>query len=284
MSKSKIEWTESTWSPVIGCTKCSPGCENCYAEKMAMRLAAMEYHKLKNHLTPHLAESIKKYMRVVKNGWNGEIYCNNAILDKPLHWRKPRMIFVCSMSDLFHPKVPFDFIDKVIATTQKCPQHTFQCLSKRPKIMQEYINQCKYCRRPLGKLTGKAVYIPLPNLWLGVSVCTPEEKKNIEILKQITAVVRFVSFEPLLGDMGDLQLTSCREDDTGLDEFGQHIDWVIVGGESKGRGIGRQCKLEWVQSIVEQCKAANVPVFVKQIHIDGKLIKMPKGFPQEYPK
>ncbi|MBN2591611.1 MAG: phage Gp37/Gp68 family protein [Sedimentisphaerales bacterium] len=254
---SKIEWTNASWSPVVGCTKCSPGCLNCYAERMAKRLKAMG-------------------QRNYRNGF--EVTCHPHVLDMPLKWKKPRMIFVCSMSDLFHPKVPFEFIDKVMAVITLCPQHTFQVLTKRIDRMLEYFNlrskSANYWKKavPLGRTLEwrgfSLVPFPLPNLWLGVSICTSEEKRNIEILKQISAAVRFVSFEPLLCDMGDINLDG--------------INWVIVGGESGPKK--RECKLEWVQSIVDQCKTVNVPVFVKQIHVDGKLYKMPPYFPQEYPK
>lgn len=122
----KIEWTDETWQPVVGCSKVSIGCAECYAERMAYRLACMGQ---------------KKYQAVISTDggvWNGKIFCDESVLDKPLHWKKPRMIFVCSMSDLFHPSVPFEFIDKVMAVIALCPQHQFQLLSKRPEIALKY--------------------------------------------------------------------------------------------------------------------------------------------------
>ena len=126
---SKIEWTNATWNPVVGCTKVSEGCKNCYAEKMAGRIATMSN------------KAAMKYAKVVthKGKWSGEIYCDESVLDKPLHWRKPRMIFVCSMGDLFHKDVPFEFIDKVMAIISLCPQHTFQILTKRPEIADKLL-------------------------------------------------------------------------------------------------------------------------------------------------
>lgn len=274
---SKIAWTEKTWNPVVGCTKVSPGCKNCYAEKMAYRLANMGQ---------------KKYQHVISTDggvWNHAVAFNDKWLDKPLHWTKPRKIFVCSMGDLFHESVPFSFIEKVMAVIEECPQHTFQVLTKRADIMAEYFNG-------LGK---RFELSNLPNLWLGTS-CENQEMadKRIPILLQIPATVRFVSCEPLLGPI-DLNETSIGQIIGPCGESGKYkcdcdccmgipsLDWIIVGAESKGQYTGRYCDLEWVQSIIDQCDNANVPCFVKQIpNTDGKLNKRPEvlGYPQQYPK
>jgi len=230
---SKIEWTESTWNVVAGCTKCSPGCLNCYAERMAWRLARM-YRKYP------VDTQLKKYHTVMRSGsarWNNKIYCDYSILDKPRHWRKPRRIFVCSMSDLFHPKVPFEFIEKVMAVIEECP-HTFQILTKRPHIMFEYFSG-------IGKLYELSC---CPNVHLGVSICTPDEMWKADELRKILAAVRFISFEPLLADVGDINL--------------EGIGQVIVGGES-GPGA-RPMHPDWVRNIRDQCIAAGVPFFFKQ--------------------
>ncbi|MEE9302884.1 MAG: phage Gp37/Gp68 family protein [Thiotrichaceae bacterium] len=177
----KIEWCEETWNPISGCTKVSEGCQNCYAEKMAGRIAAMLDHK-----------AAHKYASVVtsKGKWSGEIYCDEKALDKPLHWRKPRRIFVCSMSDLFHHSVPFEFIEKVLRVIEQCDQHTFLVLTKRPKVAYDLF----------GGISGAGLSAPpLKNLWLGV---TAENQKRaderIPILLQIPAAKRFVSIEPCL--------------------------------------------------------------------------------------
>ena len=301
--KSKIEWTDASWQPVVGCTKVSEGCQNCYAERMAMRLAAIECHKLNNHLTPHLAEEhIKKYMRVVKKGWNGKVFCDESALDKPLHWHKPRRIFVDSMGDLFHPGVPFGFIKKVRQVAIDCPQHTLQFLTKRPEIA------LKFTQWMAGQDDISIAAWPR-NCWLGVTAenqrCADE---RIPTLLQIPAAVRFVSCEPLFGEINfsEFEVEDWRCDNCG--EFYSHfqdatcnhcgyaerhseyhnpLDWVIVGCESGPKR--RECKIEWVRSIVEQCKAADVPVFVKQIPINGKVShKMSEWSEdlrlQEYPK
>ena len=271
---SKIPWTEETWNPVVGCTKCSPGYLNCYAETMAYRLrcAGIEGY----------ADDKGKTNGVVSQFglWRDNIRLIDSKLDKPLHWRKPRRIFPGSMSDLFHPAVEIGFLTHIFDTIEQCPQHTFQILTKRPKQALKMM----WGRHDGGwRYFGKGDYHK--NIWFGTSVCTPDEKWKLETLSRIPAAVRFVSFEPLLADMGEILLTSNREDDTDLEEFGQHIDWVIIGAESiNGQWPGRECKLEWIDSIIEQCKAANVPVFVKQIHRDGKLVKMPTEYPQDYPE
>jgi len=245
----KIAWANETWSPVIGCTKIAAGCKNCYAERMATRLATMPLQSY--------------YRHVVQNGkWNGDVYCLENRLSKPLHWRKPRKIFVCSMSDLFHEQVPFEFIDRVFSTMARCPQHQFQILTKRFVRAVEYFEYAK-----LDPITDHITVL--------FSVATQEELWVAEgWLWQIPAAVRGFSLEPLLGPIQELP----------------PFEWYIVGCESGPKR--RHCEPEWVQDIVRQCREANVPVFVKQIDSCGTVLKLtdankdqwPDWAVQEYPK
>lgn len=211
-TRSRIEWTEHTWNPVTGCTKVSAGCKHCYAEVMARRLQAM---------------GVSGYERGFKVNLRPER------LDEPLAKRKPTVYFVNSMSDLFHPKVPDSFIDQVFDTMRKADWHTYQVLTKRPERMAEY-------------LSGTAVP---DHIWVGTSV---ENKRHgvprIDHLRKINARTRFLSVEPLLEDLGIIQLAG--------------VSWVIVGGES-GHGA-RPMKSEWAESIQRQCDAADVSFFFKQ--------------------
>ncbi|KKN53616.1 hypothetical protein LCGC14_0600470 [marine sediment metagenome] len=275
MSKTKISWSEYSWSPVIGCTKVSAGCANCYAERMAARLWRMGRGDYGSVL------GIEDYK------WNGEIFCRKDFLDKPLHWRKPRRIFVCSMSDLFHEKVPWGFIEKVMATIEQCPQHTFQILTKRPQGMAEYFNS-------LGKRFELSNCL---NLHLGVT-CENQAMadERIPILLQIPCAVRFVSIEPMLGSV-DLEYIkdfkrpnkfveyeriyslSGRRSILGHEISSPKLDQVIVGCESGPKR--RPCKMEWVRDIVQQCDAANVKLFVKQLDLDGKVEHNIDNFPKD---
>ena len=211
-TKSSIEWTELTWNPTVGCTKISPGCKNCYAEVMARRLHAMG-------------------MRGYENGFKLTLIPYR--LNEPLERTKPTVYFVNSMSDLFHEKVPFDYIQRVFDVMRHARQHTFQVLTKRADRMAEF------CR---------GVTVP-GNVWLGVSV---ENRKHglprIPVLRGVDARVRFLSVEPLLEDLGTFDLKGIR--------------WVIVGGESGHRA--RPMKPVWVDGIKRQCDAAGVAFFFKQ--------------------
>lgn len=208
---SKIEWTEKTWNPVTGCTKESAGCAHCYAETMANRLKAM---------------GIKKYA----NGFSPTLHPES--LTEPLEWKTPYMIFVCSMADLFHKSVPFEFIDSVMNVIHQTPQHRYQILTKRPERMAEYFSSRK---------------IP-QNAWLGVTVENVAAKSRINILRKMDAPVRFLSCEPLLEDLGKLDLIN--------------INWLIVGGES---GVqARPMQPEWVRAIRDQCLNNDIPFFFKQ--------------------
>lgn len=225
---SKIEWTEQTWNPVVGCTKITAGCKNCYAERMAHRLAYMGKEGYA-HVT-------------TKDGkWNGNVYqVFNNRLEQPLRWRKPRRVFVCSMGDLFHPKVPDTFIGDVFDVIRKTPRHTYQILTKRPERMLDIARQLH--------VHGTE---RLKNIWWGVSCSIQSDlDKNLAFMAEVPSVMRFVSIEPLLENI------SFRPWHEGV------IQWVIVGGES-GPGA-RPMHPEWVRSIRDQCVEAQVPFFLKQ--------------------
>jgi protein gp37 len=191
--------------------------------------------------------------------WNGEVSLRHRLLDKPLHWKKPRRIFVCSMSDLFHPKVPFDFINKVFDVIRRTPDHTYQILTKRPKRMADFIYQ------------AYGVNHKLDNAWLGVSISTEAEMWKAKILTDIPAAVRFISFEPLLEDIKNIPT-----------EVMDRLGWGVIGCESGPKR--REFDNNWALGLVADFHHFNKPVFVKQISVNGKVVKMPKGFPQEYPK
>ncbi len=209
--KSSIEWTDATWNPVTGCTKISPGCKNCYAERLAFRLKEMGNPRY-------------------KNGFRVTLHPDQ--LDLPLRWGKPKMIFVNSMSDLFHEAVPDEYIEMVFATMVKADWHIFQILTKRAE-----------------RLAKLAPQLPWPShVWQGVSVESQPYTKRVTALQKVPATVRFLSVEPLLGPIAKLPLDG--------------VQWVIVGGESGPRH--RPIKPEWVREIKKQCLTAEVPFFFKQ--------------------
>jgi protein gp37 len=208
---SKIEWTESSWNPVTGCTKLSDGCLNCYAERMARRLRAMGQPNYTNGFT---------------------VTCHPKAVELPLGWKKSQMIFVNSMSDLFHDAVPSKFIEEVFLTMNQAPQHCFQILTKRANRLAELAPRLNWT----------------PNIWMGVTVEKAKYKDRIDALRTVPATIRFLSIEPLLGPIPDLDL--------------RNIDWVIVGGES-GAGA-RRMNPEWVTDIRDQCLNASVAFFFKQ--------------------
>src|ERR1035437_4073270 len=213
MSKTKIEWTESTWNPVTGCTKITSGCKFCYAEVMSRRLQAMGQPKYLNgcKLTLH-----------------------PETLTEPYSWKKSKIIFVNSMSDLFHKDVPVEYIQKIFKVIKENPQHVFQILTKRADILRYYDSEG---------------WLEWPhNLWMGVTVDNNEVMHRIDLLRETGARVKFLSCEPLLTSLNNMNL--------------QNIDWVIVGGES-GR-TPRPIKEEWVIDIKEQCKNAGVAFYFKQ--------------------
>ena len=260
----KIEWTEETWNPIIGCSKVSPGCDNCYAERMACRLAHMDN---RNYQDVTGSNSNRTWF----DNWNGKTAFVESALEKPLHWKKPRRIFVCSMGDLFHESVPFEWIDKVFAVMAICPHHTFQVLTKRPGRMLDYLSDPKtqigipgVCssktntKIDLNKFFAAAGW-PIKNVMLGVTAENQEQAdKRIPILLQIPAAKRFVSVEPMLGPV-DLEKNISEHC---LIKPAAFLDWVICGGES-GPGA-RPMYPDWVRSLRDQCKAAGVPFFFKQ--------------------
>lgn len=277
-----IEWVQGadgqrgdTWNPLSGCREISPGCTNCYAAVMASRLEAM------------MVEKYQGTTRKLDNGkvvWTGKINLDEASLLKPLRTKKPTTYFVNSMSDLFHEDVPDSFIDRVFAVMALCPQHTFQVLTKREERMQQYFSTYRKSGiAPSLSVTfkdmpdGGTLIAPLDNVWLGVSVEDQQRaSERILFLLRTPAAVRFLSCEPLLGSVNIepfLQYEPFHENykmTFGAREW-RGVDWVIVGGES-GHGA-RPCRIEWVRSIVEQCQAAAVPVFVKQLgsHVIGNM-------------
>lgn len=219
---SEIEWTDATWNPVSGCKIISPGCTNCYAMRMAARLQAMSHHAYQGITRSSGGRSV----------WTGRIYLNASALEVPLRWRKPRMIFVNSMSDLFQEAVPDEFIRRVWEVMAEAPWHVFQILTKRPENMRRLAADLPF----------------LPNVWLGTSVESAEHADRIKQLQPTTAAIRFVSFEPLLDSVGPLDLTG--------------IHWAIVGGESGPKA--RSMKIRWVDEIKRQCRRDGVKFFFKQ--------------------
>lgn len=210
-ARSSIEWTDATWNPVTGCTKVSQGCKFCYAERFAIRLQAMGNPRYDNGF---------------------RVTLHHDLVDLPLRWRKPRKIFVASMSDLFHDDVPFEFIHAVFQTIVVTPQHIYQVLTKRVHRAAELVPRLPWP----------------PNLWIGTSVESEEVVGRIEYLRRIPAKVRFLSLEPLLGPLPNLPL--------------EGINWVIVGGES-GPGA-RPLDPDWVRDIRDQCLRRRIPFFFKQ--------------------
>jgi protein gp37 len=210
-----IEWTDATWNPVTGCTKISSGCDHCYAERFSERFRGTRGHPFEAGF---------------------DLTLRPERLDQPLHWRQPRMIFVNSMSDLFHKEIPREFIGQVFDTMEHADWHIFQVLTKRSSLMRDFL------RRRYGQNRGPR------HIWFGVSVEDGSKKSRIRHLQEAPAGIRFLSIEPLIGRMGRFDLTG--------------IDWVIVGGES-GPGA-RPMMPEWVREVRDQCLANNVAFFFKQ--------------------
>lgn len=211
MKQSKIEWTEATWNPSVGCDKVSSGCKYCYAEVMAKRLKAMKAIGY-------------------ENGFDFTILPDR--IDAPLKVKKPTKFFVNSMSDLFHEDMPVSFLDKIFDTIERTPHHTYQILTKREENLKKYFQDKT---------------VP-DNVWLGVTVEVANKKNRIDVLRRIGAKIRFISIEPLLEDLGELDLTD--------------IHWVIVGGESGAKA--RPMKQEWAIEVKKQCEKQKVSFFFKQ--------------------
>ncbi|MBY5776237.1 DUF5131 family protein [Rhizobium leguminosarum] len=224
MAETSIEWTDATWNPVAGCTILTAGCTNCYAMRMAARLEAM---------------GTEKYIGLTRKSggrakWTGKIHLDWKSLEVPARWSKPRLVFVNSMSDLFHTDVPPDFIEAVWKTMEATPRHTYQILTKRPDRMAEI-------------LPG-AQFKVLPNVWLGTSVEDARVLHRLEALRHVPAAVRFASFEPLIGSVSGADLTE--------------INWAIVGGESGPQA--RYMDPKWVHEIERLCRDTGAAFFFKQ--------------------
>ncbi len=211
MARTKIEWTDVTWNPTTGCTKISAGCKNCYAERMAKRLQLM---------------GIEKY----KDGFSLRLH--HQALSIPYSWKKRSFVFVNSMSDLFHEDIPFEFIQKVFKVMNDNHLHIFQVLTKRTNVLLEYANYLNWTE----------------NIWIGATVESQNYTHRIDDLRSVKAHIKFLSFEPLIGEIANLNL--------------YNIDWVIVGGESGPNA--RFMDKKWVTEIKNQCQKQNVPFFFKQ--------------------
>ncbi len=255
---SKIEWTQETWNPVIGCTKVSAGCQNCYAERMAYRQVCMG--AARHEKFPDDNEDVwiaySNVMDEDTHGWNGSVSLRPEILDKPQHWRKPRRIFICSMSDLFHEKVPFEFICRIFETIQNAGQHTYLILTKRAKEMKEFFQSCEDWDSS-----------EWPNVHIGVTCENQKETWRAGILQDISACMRFISFEPLLSDITYIPMNI------------KNLHWAIIGCESGPKE--RECKLDWVYRLVSFFISHGVPIFVKQLNINGKVEKDISKFPKD---
>lgn len=259
-SGTAIEWTDATWNPVSGCTKVSPGCAHCYAERVFPRA----YRRSNGRVVGAGGElRLRRFT---------DVATHTDRLEAPLSWRKPRRVFVNSMSDLFHEAVPDDFVDQIFVVMALASQHTFQVLTKRPERMLRYCSRLTAehlqaaaarwfdeiptaglhaggPRRSVAALLN-GVAVPLPNVWLGASAEDQERAdKRWRSLRSVPAAVRFWSFEPLIGPIANAPLDG--------------IGWAIVGGES---GVGaRPCEVGWIRNLIAQCRLAGVPCFVKQL-------------------
>jgi protein gp37 len=222
MAETSIEWTDATWNPVAGCTVLSPGCTNCYAMRMAARLDAMSMPKYRGLTRKSGRRSV----------WTGKVRLDRKSLDVPRAWRKPRKIFVNSMSDLFHEAVPREFVAEVWSVMEATPRHIYQILTKRPERMVEVTRSLP----------------TLKNVWLGASVENSDFLGRIDALRKVSAAIRFVSFEPLLGSVAKADLRG--------------IQWAIVGGESGPRS--RPMQKQWVDEIEAMCRELDVAFFFKQ--------------------
>jgi protein gp37 len=224
MAQTSIEWTNAVWNPVAGCTVATAGCTNCYAMRMAARLESMGMEKYRG-LTRKSAGRAK---------WTGRIVHDRSSLSVPMRWKRPRKIFVNSMSDLFHAGVDESFIGEVWAVMAATPQHTYQVLTKRPERMREVL--------------AKPGFEMLTNVWIGTSVEDRNVLERIDHLRAARGAVRFISFEPLIGSVAGAELTG--------------IDWAIVGGESGPRA--RPMRIEWIDEIEDLCRDAGAAFFFKQ--------------------
>lgn len=231
MPLTRIEWTQRTWNPTTGCDRISPGCDHCYAMSMAKRLKAMGARKYQNDGDPRTS------------GPGFGLTLHEELIDQPKAWRKPSVVFVNSMSDLFHARVPFEFVQRIWETMAATPQHTYQILTKRPDRMMRFSQDL-----PL-----------LPNVWLGTSIEDQERIGRILDLRDVSAAVRFISAEPLVGPLAFSDPRVNRRGHSLL----EGIDWLIAGGES-GPDCS-PCDLDWLRSLRDQCQTWKVKFFLKQL-------------------
>jgi len=285
---SKIEWTQETWNPILGCSKISAGCKNCYAINQAYRNQAIANKLIADGIN---AGRLSYYQGLTEKDnyldWTGKLVFVPEALEIPLKRKKPTMYFVNSMSDLFHENVPDYWIDQIFAVMAIAKHHTFQILTKRPQRMKEYlskpyhINIARYIDQFLGdKFAHENYDLPAPNIWLGTT-CENQKAvaERLPILLQTPALVRFLSCEPLLEDIY-----------LALNKFDHKPNWIIVGGESGNNA--RPCHLDWIRSTVKQCRTSNVPIFVKQLGSNVfygagnkmKLINRKGGDLEEFPE
>lgn len=230
MAETQIEWTDATWNPVAGCSVISAGCTNCYAMEMARRLDAM---------------GVEKYRGLTRRSgrrtvWKGVVREDRAALDIPLRWKRPKKIFVNSMSDLFHEGVSEEFIKDVWTVMEATPQHHYQILTKRPERMATAVQD------HIGRV--------LPNVWLGTSIENADAAPRADVLRAVPAAIRFISFEPLIGPIGTIDLSG--------------IHWAIVGGESGN--AARPVREDWIDEIYGQCEQYDTAFFFKQWGTWGK--------------
>ena len=223
MYNSKIEWTEATWNPLRGCARVSEGCRFCYAERVADRFSG----------EGQAYEGLTTRGKDGQPRWNNEIMLVPHMLKKPLSWKQPRRIFVNSMSDLFHEKVPFDYIQQVFDVMRQASWHEFQILTKRAERLAELAPQIDWS----------------PNVWMGVSIEDSRVIDRADALREVPATIRFLSLEPLIGSIPNLNLKG--------------LDWAIIGGESGNEA--RIMEPEWAIDLLNQCRSANVPCFIKQM-------------------
>lgn len=277
---SKIQWTDETWNPSVGCSDVSEGCRNCYARRIAWRL---------QH-NPRLGERYAGTVRKSSTGalkWTGRVNLIPDLLEKPLRWKRPRRVFVDSQTDLFHPEVPDTYIAAVLGIIAACPDHTFQLLTKRPERLLQWMTSIAFgqppevtCAQAAKAFTDIDVELPqggtgwpLPNLWLGVSIEDQQTADDrIPLLLQCPAAVRFVSYEPALSPVtfelgGDFELGTTYNALTGRfsgnDSVGPSLDWIIMGGESGD--AARPFVTDWARSVRDECAEAGVAFFLKQL-------------------
>lgn len=319
--KSKIQWTDASWNAIRGCTRVSAGCVNCYAEKRAYRIlqqqkgmAAKAEAEGKTVKLPLAYDGTVRLSGTGEARWTGNIQLAPHLLDQPLRWTKSRLIFCNSMSDLFHPGVPFEYIDKVFSVMQASPHHTFQILTKRPERALEWMKDAGNRVTKVGEqLAADKGWChafedsdwPLKNVWFGISAedqATADER--IPILLQLDAFVKWVSYEPAIGpvDFDQPRCDNCGEvsdsvaDDGAtpwciecdqecsyghwLDPLNGGLNWIVVGGESGTKDKVRPFNIEWARSTIKQCADEGVACFVKQM---GTIPYQDDEFPDETP-